>query len=130
MIGNKETIVSVSDRGRQVCGLSTVYNVYNTVGGVGLLTYPFWALHVPGQTQQELMGDRIHQVKEGRILIQNVIKGGTLQSQILERDRQIGRHRGRVRDRERDRGREGETDRKRERNTQEKKMNEMGQCFL
>lgn len=40
-------------------------------------------LHLSGQTEQQLVGDGVHQVEEGGVLVQDVVEGGALQAQVL-----------------------------------------------
>lgn len=40
-------------------------------------------LHLPGQTEQQLVGDGVHQVEEGGVLVQDVVERRPLQAQIL-----------------------------------------------
>lgn len=40
-------------------------------------------LHLSSQTEQQLVGDRVHQVEEGGVLVQDVVERGAFQTQIL-----------------------------------------------
>ena len=40
-------------------------------------------LHLPGQAEQQIVRDGVHQVQEGCVLIQDVVQRGAFQPQIL-----------------------------------------------
>lgn len=54
---------------------------------MGLLLYLtsdlFGTLHLSGQAEQQLVGDGVHQVEEGSVLVKDVVEGGALQAQVL-----------------------------------------------
>lgn len=45
--------------------------------------YLLGALQVPGQVHQKVMGDGVHQVKEGHISVEDVSEEGPLKAQVL-----------------------------------------------
>ena len=45
------------------------------------------ALHLPGQAEQQVVGDGVHQVEEGRVLVQDVVQRGAFQAQVLSDQR-------------------------------------------
>ncbi len=46
-----------------------------------------WTLHLSGQTEQQLVWDRVHQVQEGSVLVQDVVQWGSFQTKILAETR-------------------------------------------
>ena len=40
-------------------------------------------LHLPGQAEQQIVRDGVHQVQEGCVLVQDVVQRGAFQPQIL-----------------------------------------------
>ena len=42
-------------------------------------------LHLSSQAEQQFMGDRVHQIEEGSIFVQYIVKRGTFQAQILQK---------------------------------------------
>lgn len=43
-------------------------------------------LHLPRQAEQQLVGDGVHQVQEGRVLVEDVVERRSFQAQILEEE--------------------------------------------
>lgn len=43
-------------------------------------------LHLSRQTEQELVGDGVHQVEEGSVLVEDVVERRSFQAQILEEE--------------------------------------------
>lgn len=43
-----------------------------------------WTLHLPSQAEQQLVGDRVHQVQEGGVLVQDVVERRSFQAEVLE----------------------------------------------
>lgn len=40
-------------------------------------------LHLSSQTEQQLVGDGVHQVEEGGVLVQDVVERGAFQTEVL-----------------------------------------------
>lgn len=43
-------------------------------------------LHLPRQTEQQLVGNGVHQVQEGCVLVEDVVERRPLQAQVLEEE--------------------------------------------
>lgn len=43
-----------------------------------------WTLHLSSQTEKQLVGDRVHQVQEGGVLVKDVVERRSFQAEILE----------------------------------------------
>lgn len=46
-------------------------------------SHPLWALEVPGEAEQQLVGNGVHQVEKRRVLVQDVVQRRPLESQVL-----------------------------------------------
>lgn len=47
-----------------------------------------WTLHLSSQTEKQLVGDRVHQVQEGGVLVKDVVERRSFQAEILEQEKE------------------------------------------